>query len=891
MKATLGDVSQALRYWPVIMTVALFAAVAKPLSPQTQKAATGEALPLPVACQNLAQSSRRIADLLTTVAGNPTAEAYNTLGALFAQQSKLECAIPAFEQALGLDDNDWRARYNLALALIAKGEGAKAADHLHILIRQKPDSPAVHNTLGTLLRKQGELEAAAAEFKAALNGDPGLAVAALNLGQVLIAQKRYTAAAVYLHNALKSSTPPDLEVSLESALAVAYAENGHSDLAIDTLKRTITSHPDAAEAYFNLATLYAKNGPALGREKAITYFKETLRLDPRYDDARYSLAKVLVELGQFSDAVPYLMDYTRNQPNDAEGFRLLGSAYSGLTQTAKSIEVLERARKLKPDNSDIGYELGVALVKIGKTEEAIAELEAAERADPNSSGAHYQLALLLRKRGDEARSRREMQLFQALKNQENEAIAAGNLNNQGNQLLQEGKIREAAEAYRKATELDPDNAQWHYNLSLALSRLGETQSQEAELEKALRLDPRMDFAHNDLGLVHLSEGSMKQAEGDFKTALEINPEFAEAQNNLAIVYSREGRGPEAVALFRQATESDPHYVKAFVNLGLELARQGDYPAAEQPIQDALKLAPNDPGILTTLGMVEGKMNQHQKSIRTFREVVARSPDSSDAHLNLGIALADNYDLLGALKEFSEAIRLAPNDAAAYYNKGRVLYDLDRRQEALPFLETACKLQPVYPQALYLLAVVLGASPHATEVLERLVAIDGRNAAAHYMLGQDLLAEGKTPEAIAQWKTAVKLDPQNSSSLYNLARTLAKANDPEAKQYMERFQKLQQTNQLSDRVKTLNNFALEAANARNWPQAVEQLQQSIKICGQCGQLPALHRNLGLIYARKGEIRQSELELEIALKMNPRDADAQQALETLRSISQQSDSSSN
>ena len=41
----------------------------------------------------------------------------------------------------------------------------------------------------------------------------------------------------------------------------------------------------------------------------------------------------------------------------------------------------------------------------------------------------------------------------------------------------------------------------------------------------------------------------------------------------------------------------------------------------------------------------------------------------------------------------------------------------------------------------------------------------------------------------------------------------------------------------------------------------------------------------IYARKGEIQQSELELETALKMNPRDADAQQALETLRGISRQ------
>src|SRR6516162_6082667 len=107
-----------------------------------------------------------------------------------------------------------------------------------------------------------------------------------------------------------------------------------------------------------------------------------------------------------------------------------------------------------------------------------------------------------------------MQAFQTLKSQEQEATTAGNLNNQGNQLLQQGKVRQAVDAYRKATELDPDNAQWHYNLSLALSRLGETQNQEEELEKALQLDSHMDLAHNDLGLVHLSEGKMKQAESD-----------------------------------------------------------------------------------------------------------------------------------------------------------------------------------------------------------------------------------------------------------------------------------------------------------------------------------------------------------------------------------------
>jgi tetratricopeptide (TPR) repeat protein len=127
-----------------------------------------------------------------------------------------------------------------------------------------------------------------------------------------------------------------------------------------------------------------------------------------------------------------------------------------------------------------------------------------------------------------------------------------------------------------------------------------------------------------------------------------------------------------------------------------------------------------------------------------------------------------------------------------------------------------------------------------------------------------------------------LDPQNLSSLYNLARTLAKANDPHAKAYMERFEALQKAEQLSDRVQTLNNFALEAANAHNWPQAVEQLQESIKTCGQCKQLPILHRNLGLIYARKGDIEASRHELETALQIDPHDSDAQKALEVLRRI---------
>jgi len=607
----MGPKSTLIRMHLIMGAVICFAVVSA-TSVRAQESGSWPLRSLPAICQNLGKPDRRVGELLAAVTHNATAGAYNALGAAFAEAHNLNCAVPAFEEALRLDEQDWRARYNLALVLIQKGEEKKAAEHLHILIQQKPGSPEAHDTLGSLLEQQGKLEEAEEEFKQALKCDPGFAAAALSLGQVLIDQKRYTAALAYLQDALKTPAPPDMTAQLQTTLAVAYAESGDSDQAIRTLEQVIKAHPNNAEAYFNLGTVYAKQGPALGYQRAVADFKKAIRIDPHFDAARYSLAKVLVQTGQFSGAVEYLSEYVLHRPNDAEGLHLLGSAYAGLAQLSRAVELLERARQLRPDDYQIRYDLGSSLAKAGKTEEAIEQLRAAEKINPDFADTHYQLALQLQKQGDINRSQQEMEIFQRLKNQAGEEISAGTLNNEGNRLLQEGKPQEAAEAYRKAVQLDPENAQWQYNLSLALAKLGDREGQKNALQRALQIDPSVAPTRNDLGLAYLSEGKLDAAEREFQAALEINPKFAEAQNNLGVVYSRQGKESEATTLFRQATQNDPHYARAFVNLGLLMARQGDLKGAREQIRQALKISPHNTGALSALEMIEGRTNQEQE---------------------------------------------------------------------------------------------------------------------------------------------------------------------------------------------------------------------------------------------------------------------------------------
>ncbi len=270
----------------------------------------------------------------------------------------------------------------------------------------------------------------------------------------------------------------------------------------------------------------------------------------------------------------------------------------------------------------------------------------------------------------------------------------------------------------------------------------------------------------------------------------------------------------------------------------------------------------------------------------FRKALALQPNSAEAHLNLGIALADQFNVREALSEFSEATRLAPDSALAHYNKGRALFDLGKSEEARTELDWACRLQPEYPSALYLLALVEKQADNigrSTELLERLVALEPRNPESQYLLAQNRLRQGNTEAAIEHFRRAVQADPNHSGALYNLTRLLAKSDPAEAERYRRRSEEYKNSRLVGDQVQTLGNSALQAANAHDWSRAVEQMEEALTLCGSCSLKPILHRNLGLIYARKGEIVEAQRELQAALRLTPDDVDAQHALKILNDLS--------
>ena len=144
-----------------LIVLATFPAVAQNPPPATRGSSTATSKTsqmLPRSCLAKQHPSEQVSALFETIRDHPTAGAYNTLGVLYAQADRVACAISAFEAALHLESQNWQAHYNLALALLRKGDPPRAESELRAALRQKPDSAAAHFALGTLLQDEQKLD-------------------------------------------------------------------------------------------------------------------------------------------------------------------------------------------------------------------------------------------------------------------------------------------------------------------------------------------------------------------------------------------------------------------------------------------------------------------------------------------------------------------------------------------------------------------------------------------------------------------------------------------------------------------------------------------------------------------------------------------------------------
>lgn len=122
------------------------------------------------------------------------------------------------------------------------------------------------------------------------------------------------------------------------------------------------------------------------------------------------------------------------------------------------------------------------------------------------------------------------------------------------ELLKEGKVNEAIEAYTKAMEITPNHPDIYSDRGVAHLHNMDKENCFADLQKAIDLQPDYGYRYAAMAFAKNNFGDLDGAVEDYTKAVDLDPTDAVAQNNLGLLLEQQGYKKAAEQRFARADE-------------------------------------------------------------------------------------------------------------------------------------------------------------------------------------------------------------------------------------------------------------------------------------------------------------------------------------------------
>jgi tetratricopeptide (TPR) repeat protein len=234
------------------------------------------------------------------------------------------------------------------------------------------------------------------------------------------------------------------------------------------------------------------------------------------------------------------------------------------------------------------------------------------------------------------------------------------VNDQGVAASRQGK--DATPLFEQVVAADPNDADYHFNLAVALLRRNDIAGATREVETALALhseDPEAQELHTRLLATHGSVANLKaimSADG-FDPTTRIRRTWSEASFRQAAFQLDQMRAIQ-MALLPPAEQA-----AQYAQLGGEYLAQGLLPEAEQEFHTALAANANNPAAHAGIAQVRERSGDRDDARAEAQASLKLTPNVA-AYLVLARLDLQAEQLAASASEVSSALRLEPANSAA-----------------------------------------------------------------------------------------------------------------------------------------------------------------------------------------------------------------------------------
>lgn len=119
-------------------------------------------------------------------------------------------------------------------------------------------------------------------------------------------------------------------------------------------------------------------------EKALYYYYQTLKINPKYDPAYLHAGNVLQKMGKLDEAINCYMKALQINDKSAEAQYNTGVILILKNRFQEAADHFKESLKINPDDADVHNNLGIALVKTGKIKEGLGHFQQSLHLNPGS---------------------------------------------------------------------------------------------------------------------------------------------------------------------------------------------------------------------------------------------------------------------------------------------------------------------------------------------------------------------------------------------------------------------------------------------------------------------------------------------------------------------------
>jgi tetratricopeptide (TPR) repeat protein len=350
----------------------------------------------------------------------------------------------------------------------------------------------------------------------------------------------------------------------------------------------------------------------------------------------------------------------------------------------------------------------------------------------------------------------------------------------GLSLYTAGKLQESVAPLQRSVELHPKEEKAHLLLASALAGLGRDKEAFVEWQAALRIEPNSKMALDGIAKILL-------AAGDNETVIAQLSGMHLDENltlDLAIAYGRAGQLDNAASTLNQGLKTYPNSTSLTSSLVSVYVKQVRLDEANRAAEQLARRNPRDIEAQRVYLQVLVLNAENQTALPLARKLLAQAPHDADFLYLNGVLERTGGDFFAARRHLEEAARLDPNRYSTRFNLGCTLEQLQDNAGAKEQLQKAIEFDPTEPESHFELAKVLRKLGETDAAQRQLVVYqkqlkdksDRALAAQKSTQAAEAVRLGDKQKAVALYREAIAVLPDNAGLLYQLAQVLNELKD-------------------------------------------------------------------------------------------------------------------